>query len=68
MKPVTLRIRHVNYTNGTALVQGRKTFPVNVHPTIRFDICAGDLAKVIKSAVTGEWIMTDFIRMDGDIE
>ena len=68
MKPVTLRIRHVDYKRGTALVQGRKTFPVTVHPNIRFDITVGDLAKVIKSAVTGEWIMTDFIRMWGDVE
>ena len=64
-----LKIRHVDYKNGTALVQGKnKTFPVTVSQSIRFDICAGDLAKVVKSAVSGEWIMTDFIRMWGDVE
>ena len=68
MKPVTLKIKHIDYTNGTALVQGRKTFPVQVSEKIRFDICPGDIAKVVKSVVSGEWIMTDFIRMDGDIE
>ena len=66
---MSLKIKHVDYKRGTALVQGRnKTFPVTVAPEIKFDICVGDLAKVVKSVVTGEWIMTDFTRMWGDVE
>ncbi len=61
---MSLTIRHVDYKNGTALVQSRnRTFPVTVDKSIRYMITVGDLAKVTKSVVTGEWIMTDYIAM-----
>ena len=63
---MSLKIRHVDYKNGTALVQNSKhTFPVTVAKSIRYLICIGDLAKVTKSPVSGEWIMTDYIAMYG---
>lgn len=66
---MSLKIKHVDYDRGVALVQStRKTFPVTVSKDIKYDICPGDLATVVKSVVTGEWIMTDFIRMVGDID
>lgn len=66
---MSLKIRHIDYKRGVALVQGKnKTFPVTLQKWLRFLVCTGDLAIVKKSPVSGEWIMTDYIRMWGDVE
>ena len=63
MKPVNLTIKHISDDHKTALVESKKgnTFPVNVHPNVRFLIKPGYYGRVVKSAVTGEWIMIDYI-------
>lgn len=66
---MSLKIRHVDYKRGVALVQGaRKTFPVHLQDWLKFLVVVGDLAIVKKSHVSGEWIMTDYVRMDGDVD
>lgn len=66
---MSLKIKHIDYKRGVALVKSsKKTFPVKLQKWLRFEICVGDLAIVKKSVVTGEWYMTDFIRMVGDVE
>ena len=63
MKPVNLTIKHISDDHKTALVENKKgnIFPVNVHPDVRFLIQPGYYGRVVKSVVTGEWIMIDYI-------
>jgi len=66
---MSLKIINVQADKGTALVKGRKrTFPVILQDWLKFLICVGDLAIVKKSPVSGEWIMTDYVRMWGDVD
>lgn len=62
MKPVNLTIKHITDDHKTALVESKKgIFPVTVHPSVRFLIKPGYEGSVVKSAVTGEWILVDYI-------
>ena len=63
MKPANLTIKHISDDHKTALVENKKgnIFPVNVHPDVRFLIQPGYYGRVVKSVVTGEWIMIDYI-------
>lgn len=63
MKPVNLPIKHISDDHKTALVENKKgnIFPVNVHPDVMFLIQPGYYGRVVKSVVTGEWIMIDYI-------
>ena len=63
MKPVNLTIKHISDDHKTALVENKKgnIFPVNVHPDVRFLIQPGYYGRVVKSVVTSEWIMIDYI-------
>ena len=61
---MSLKVINVQSDKGTALVQGKhKTFPVQLAYWLRFLVRKGDLCKVTKSQVTGEWVMTDYIKM-----
>ncbi len=63
MKPVNLTIKHVDSTNGTALVESKKgnIFPVTLQTWLKHLVTSGDYGTVTKSNVTGEWIMIDYI-------
>lgn len=63
MKPVNLTIKHVDSTNGTALVEtmNGKTFPVTLQTWLKHLVRPGYYGTVTKSMVTGEWIMIDYI-------
>lgn len=62
MKPVNLTIRYVDSKRGTALVESKKgTFPVTLQSWLKHLVTPGDYGTVVKSAVTGEWIMIDYI-------
>ena len=60
-----LKVKNVDSKNGTALVQTKTNniFPVTLQKWLRHLVRTGDLCKVTKSKVTGEWIMTDYICM-----
>jgi hypothetical protein len=64
-----LKVVHKDNQRSVALVKGtRKTFPVHMQKWLKNLVCVGDLAVVKKSPVSGEWIMTDYIRMWGDVD
>ena len=66
---MALKIKHVDYKRGVALVQSKRNiFPVQLQKWLKFLVVVGDLAIVKKSPVSGEWIMTDYIRIDGDVD
>jgi len=63
MKPVTLPIVNIDRVNRTAIVESSKTrFPVHIAiPRNQLsDVKIGDDAIVVKSAVTGDWLMIDY--------
>ena len=63
MKPIKLPIINIDRTNRTAIVESaNKKFPVKMEmPNWKIqDVRLGDDAVVVKSAVTGEWLMTDY--------
>lgn len=52
-----------------ALVKSNRTgkaFPVQMQDWLKNLVSIGDIAKVVKSPVSGEWIMTDYISMWGE--
>lgn len=62
----------INKQGNKALVQSNRTgksFPVTMQTWLKHLVCIGDLATVKKSRVSGEWIMTDYIRnIDNEVE
>lgn len=64
MKPIQLPLVHIDKQNKCALVKSQKgnVFPVEMcMPEWKIkDIQYGDDAIVVKSTVTGEWIMIDY--------
>ena len=55
----------IHKQGNTALVKSNhsnKSFPVTMQNWLKHLVCVGDLAIVKKSQVSGEWIMTDYIR------
>ena len=67
---MSLKVIHKDHTTNTCLVRNgsKPSFPVTMQKWLRNLVCVGDLAVVKKSPVTGEWIMTDYIRMWGDVD
>lgn len=66
---MTLTIIHKNDNN--ALVLNSKTgksFPVQLQAWLKHLVCIGDLAIIKKSPVTGEWVMTDYIRFIDEVK
>ena len=61
---MALKVIHKDHNTNTCLVQNgsKPSFPVLMQKWLRNLVCVGDLAIVKKSPVTGEWIMTDYIR------
>ena len=59
---MSLTVIHKDTERNVALVQGKKTFPVHMQNWLKHLVCVGDSAIVTKSPVTGEWIMTDYVR------
>lgn len=60
MKPIRLPIVNIDRRNNTVMVESRKhKFPVTPTCCIE-DVRRGDDAIVIKSTVTGEWLMIDY--------
>ena len=59
---MTLKVIHKQ--GNTALVKGNngKSFVVTMVDWLKHLVCIGDTAIVKKSQVSGEWIMTDYIR------
>ena len=60
-----MSLRVINKQGNKALVQSNRTgksFPVTMMTWLKHLVCVGDLATVKKSPVSGEWIMTDYIR------
>ena len=65
MKPIKLPIVNIDRKNRTAIVETKtgKKFPVTIEMSqdlIDNCIRRGDDAIIVKSAVTGEWLMTDY--------
>lgn len=63
MKPVRLPIVSIDRPNKTALVKSKKgTFPVKMEMESWKieDVRLGDDAMVVKSSVSGEWLMIDY--------
>ena len=57
---------HIDASNNTALVKSHrtgKTFPVHLPQNIKYLISTGDRLHVIKSHVSGEWIVIDYNSM-----
>ena len=55
----------INKQGNNALVKSNrsnKSFPVTMQDWLKHLVCVGDLAIIKKSPVSGEWIMTDYIR------
>ena len=62
---MTLTVIHKDVERNVALVKSDKSdesFPVRMLNWTRFLVCVGDIAIVKKSAVSGEWLLTDYIR------
>ena len=60
---MTLTVIHKQ--DNKALIKNSKTgksFPVRMINWTRFLVQVGDIAIVTKSPVSGEWIMTDYVR------
>ena len=68
---MTLKVIHKDHQRNVALVKSdksSKSFPVQLQDWLKNLVCVGDYAIVKKSPVTGEWIMTDYVRMFGDVD
>ena len=58
-----MSLKVIHKDNNMALVKGKgKSFPVHLQDWLKHLVCVGDTAIVKKSPVSGEWIMTDYIR------
>ena len=60
-----LRGIHKDHKRNVALVRdgSKPSFPVLMQKWLRNLVCVGDLAIIKKSAVSGEWILTDYVRV-----
>jgi len=62
----------IHKKDNTALVKSSRTgksFPVRMLNWTRFLVCVGDTAIVKKSPVSGEWLLTDYVRnIDNEVE
>lgn len=69
---MSLTVIHKDIKNNTCLVKSSKTgksFPVKMLNWTRFLVCVGDIAIVKKSPVSGEWLLTDYVRnIDNQVE
>ena len=65
-----MALKVIHKQGNTALVQSgsKPSFPVQMMKWLQHLVCVGDYAIVKKSPVSGEWIMTDYIRMFGDVD
>ena len=65
-----MSLKVIHKQGNTALVRNgsKPSFPVTMQKWLKNLVCVGDLAIVKKSPVSGEWIMTDYIRMFGDVD
>ena len=67
---MSFRIIHKDEDN--ALVKSDRNncgFVVVMQDWLKHLVCVGDLAILSKSKVTGEWIMTDYVRnIDNEVE
>ena len=59
-----MSLKVIHKQGDTALVRNgsKPSFPVRMMSWLKFLVCVGDIANLKKSPVTGEWIMTDYIR------
>lgn len=60
-----MSLKVINKQGNKALLlsnTSNKSFPVTMQDWLKHLVCVGDLAIVKKSQVSGEWIMTDYIR------
>ena len=60
-----MSLQILNIQGNKALVKSNRTgksFTVTMMTWLKHLVCIGDLATVKKSPVSGEWIMTDYIR------
>lgn len=64
---MSLRVIHTQ--GDTALVRNgsKPSFPVRMMEWLKFLVCVGDIAIIKRSPVSGEWIMTDYIRQIDEI-
>ena len=64
---MSLRVIHTQ--GDTALVRNgsEPSFPVRMMDWLKFLVCVGDIAIIKRSPVSGEWIMTDYIRQIDEI-
>ena len=61
---MSLTVIHKDTQRKTALIKNNETqrsFPVILQDWLRFLVCVGDIA-IINRTVSGEWIMTYYIR------
>ena len=67
---MSLTVIHKDSTIGTALVKSSRTqrsFPVTMQPWLKHLVCIGDLAIVKRSPVSGEWFLTDYVRVIDEV-
>ena len=60
-----MSLKVINKQGNKALVKSNrsnKSFPVTMQTWLKHLVYVGDLAIIKKSPVSGEWIMTDYIR------
>ena len=69
MTNMTLKVIHKDNNHNIALVQdgNKPSFPVLMQKWLRNLVCVGDLAIIKKSPVSGEWILTDYVRVIDNI-
>ena len=67
---MALKVIHIDHKNNTCLVRNgsKPSFPVKMMNWLKFLVCVGDWAIVKKSPVSGEWIMTDYVRYVGGLD
>ena len=66
-----MSLKVLNKQGNKALVKSdrsKKSFPVTMQTWLKNLVCIGDIAIVKKSVVSGEWIMTDYIRYVDNME
>jgi len=53
----------LNKQGNKALIKGKgNSFTVTMQDWLKNLVCVGDIAIIKKSYVSGEWIMTDYVR------
>ena len=67
---MSLTVIHKDTQRKTALVKNNETqrsFPVTMQPWLKHLVCIGDLAIVKRSPVSGEWFLTDYVRVIDEV-